>query len=167
MAKESKHVKNFRMSHIKETEEIKAFDDGYIGEMLGKGSDTQYNGSLIVTNERVVFYRKGFFGEVLETIPLKNITSIERKSSLGHRTLKIYTSHDSLSFKTFNKDGEVKLIEAIESNRGTLTLHAHNSQQEHAETPLDQLKKLGELKDSGVITEDEFSAKKTELLNRI
>jgi hypothetical protein len=32
---------------------------------------------------------------------------------------------------------------------------------------LDQLKKLSELRDAGVLTEDEFQAKKTETLARI
>ena len=31
--------------------------------------------------------------------------------------------------------------------------------------PLDQLKKLGELRDSGVLTEEEFTAQKAKLLN--
>ncbi|WP_081744532.1 SHOCT domain-containing protein [Arthrobacter sp. H14] len=30
-----------------------------------------------------------------------------------------------------------------------------------------QLKQLGELRDAGVLTEDEFTAKKTELLDRL
>ncbi|MGB7788434.1 SHOCT domain-containing protein [Methanoregula sp.] len=36
-----------------------------------------------------------------------------------------------------------------------------------AESVLDQIKKLGELKTSGIITEEEFTAKKTELLKRL
>jgi len=167
MAKESKHVAKFRASHLKASEAIKAFDDGYIGEAMGSGSKRQYNGSLIVTNERVAFYRKGIFGEVLETIPLKSITSIERKSLLGHRTIGIHTSHDALVFKTFNKDGEAKLIDAIEAGRNSSSASASNDAQTKQESPLEQLKKLGELKDSGVITDEEFSIKKAELLEKI
>ncbi len=55
---------------------------------MGSGKDAQQTGALIVTNVRVAFYRKGILGEVLENIPLKAITSIERKSLLGHRTIK-------------------------------------------------------------------------------
>jgi hypothetical protein len=165
MAKESKHVAKFRAAHLKTGEAIKAFDDGYIGEAMGTGSKRQYNGSLIVTNERVAFYRKGLLGEVLETIPLKSITSIERKSLLGHRTIGIHTSHDALVFKTFNKDGETKLIDAIEDGRHSSS--ANTATQAKQESPLDQLKRLGELKEAGVITDEEFSSKKSELLEKI
>ncbi len=36
-----------------------------------------------------------------------------------------------------------------------------------SESPLDQIKKLAELRDAGIITEGEFAAKKTELLKRV
>jgi hypothetical protein len=36
-----------------------------------------------------------------------------------------------------------------------------------AESVLDQIKKLAELRDSGIITEQEFTTKKTELLKRL
>ena len=104
MSKESKHVAKFREAHLKPGEKIVAWGEGYIGEMMGSGDKTQHNGALIVTGERVVFYRKGFLGEVLETIPLPRITSIERKSMMGHRTIRMHTSHDQLEFKTFEKD---------------------------------------------------------------
>ncbi|WP_318464765.1 PH domain-containing protein [Photobacterium leiognathi] len=84
MTKESKHVTKFREKHLKPNESVIAWGDGYIGEMMGSGDKTQHNGVLIVTETLVAFYRKGFIGEVLETIPLKSITSIERKSTLGH-----------------------------------------------------------------------------------
>jgi hypothetical protein len=166
MAVESKHVKIFRKLHLKENEEIKAFDDGYIKGAMGS-SNSQYSGSLIVTNERVAFHRKGIFGDMLETIPLNSITSIERKSGPLSRTINIHTSHDALKFQTYNKDREAILINAIESGRAGPNQSVQNTQQEQPETPLDQLKKLGELKSAGIITEEEFSLKKIELLNKI
>ena len=115
--KESKHVAAFRTKHAKANEQIKAWAEGYIGKMMGKGNDTQHNGVLIVTGERVIFYRKGFFGEVIETIPLKNITSMERKSLLGHRTIRIHTSHDALEFKLFDQSAERLIVDSIEAGR--------------------------------------------------
>jgi hypothetical protein len=165
MAKESKHVKNFRSLHLKDNEELKAFDDGYLHESMG--SKSMQGGSLIVTSERVAFHRKGIFGDILETIPLKSITSIERKSGPLSITIKIHTSHDALKFQTYNKDRESILVDAIEAGRGSPVQSAQNTQKEQAETPLDQLRKLGDLKNSGIITEAEFSAKKAELLSKI
>lgn len=113
----SKHVAAFRERHAKPTEQVLAWGFGYIGRMMGKGKTAQHNGVLLVTGERVVFYRKGLFGEIIQTIPLKNVTSIERQSLLGHRTVRIHTSHDELEFKTFKSGAEKEIIDAIEAGR--------------------------------------------------
>ena len=166
VAKKSKHVSKFETNHLKGNEQIESFGDGYIGEAMGQGDKAQHNGALIVTNERVVFYRKGLFGEIIETMPLVNITSIERKSLLGHRTINIHTSHDSLSFKTFSKESETALLDAIESGRNENSQKNNFSSSEQV-SPLQKIKELGELKAAGVITEDEFTNKKNELLNKV
>lgn len=163
MAKESKHVVKFKASHLQSGESVVEWGCGYIGEMMGKGDSTQYNGALIVTGQRAVFYRKGFFGEVLETIPLKAITSIERKSFMGHRSIKLHTSHDALEFKTFDKDQEQALVSAIEAGRGSPVSAQAHAEPDAAAT----LKKLADLRDAGILSDDEFAAKKAELLARI
>lgn len=143
-----------------------AWGDGYIGEMMGKGDKTQHNGALIVTNERAIFYRKGFLGEVLETVPLMKITAIERKSMMGHRTIRMHTSHDQLEFKTFKKEKEQELVAAIEAGREQASSD-QPSQGAQQRDPMEALKKLGELKELGVITEDEFQEKKSVLLSKL
>ncbi|MCX6828192.1 MAG: PH domain-containing protein [candidate division Zixibacteria bacterium] len=165
MEEESKHVSRFREIYLKPDENIVAWGEGYIGEMMGKGDKTQHNGVLLVTDSRVVFYRKGILGEVLETIPIMKITSIERKSILGHRTIRIHTSHDDLEFKTFDKEKEQALYTALENGRERTSDHSpSDSKQTDA---FEALKKLAELKESGVITEKEFAAKKAEILSKI
>jgi hypothetical protein len=116
----SRHVAAFRARHAKPDEQVLAWGFGYIGEMMGKGKATQHNGVLLVTGERVVFYRKGIFGEIIQTIPLKLITSIERQSLLGHRTVRLHTSHDAMEFKTFKKESEKEIIDAIEAGRSVV-----------------------------------------------
>lgn len=165
MPKESKHVVKFKSSHLAAGEKVAEWGDGYIGEMMGKGAKQQHNGSLIVTDQRVAFYRKGLFGQVLESIPLKAITSIERKSFMGHRSIRLHTSHDALEFKTFEKDVEQALVTAIESGRSA----ASPAPVAAVAVPdaSDTLKKLADLRDSGVLTDEEFAAKKAEILARI
>lgn len=163
MTKELKHVTQFRASHLKKGESILVWCEGYIGEMMGKGDKTQHNGVLIITEQRVAFYRKGLLGEVLETIPLPKITSVERKSTMGHRTIRMHTSHDKLEFKFFDQAKESQLIDAIEDGREPLEPSASPSEPD----PLEALKKLGELKEMGVITKEEFESKKADLLGKI
>ncbi len=163
--KDSKHVNEFKNTHIQSGESVVSWCEGYIGEMMGKGDKTQRNGVLIVTESRVVFYRKGTFGEILETMPLSKITSIERKTTMGHKTLRLHTSHDDLEFKFFDKFQETKLIDAIEAGRESTSAQSPASGE--STSPMDALKKLAELKEIGVISEDEFTAKKAELLDKI
>lgn len=162
---EPKHIIRFREAHLKAGESIIAWGEGYIGEMMGQGDKTQHNGVLIVTGDRVVFYRKGILGEVLESIPLKKITSIERRSVLGHRTIRLHTSHDQLEFKTFHKVQEADLIQAIETGRDKGESSVVSVESLNASTEV--IRKLAELRDAGVITEVEFTAKKAELLKRL
>lgn len=166
MAKESKHVKQFQEKHLKSDELVVAFGDGYIGEMMGSGDNAQHNGSLIVTDQRVAFYRKGLLGEVIETIPLKNITSVERRSMLGFRRIEIHTSHDSLKFKTGDKAAEQALAEAIDTHR--------DAKPKSAPQPLasgksvkERLAELNDLYTDGLLSDDEFETKRSELLSSI
>lgn len=165
MGKTSRHVRAFCERHTESGETVVASAIGYIGKMMGKGKDRQYNGTLIVSDNRVAFYRQGIFGEILETMPLARITSVERKSSLGRRVIRLHTSHDALEFKTFDKNAESDLVKAIESGRA-----AYTTQQSDApsnDDPMGKLKELGELKESGVITQEDFDEKKALILSEI
>lgn len=166
----SKHVFKFQESHLQSGETVVEWCEGYTGEMMGSGDKKPHNGALVVTNVRVAFYRKGMFGEVLETIPLKSISSIERKSNLGHRTIRIHTSHDKLEFKMFDKAKEQLLISAIEQGRGatsaisSITTAVANSANQD---PIEMLKKLADLKESGILSTSEYETKKAEIISRI
>lgn len=156
----NKHLNSFNEKHLKAGEVIVAWGVGYIGEMMGKGKNRQHNGILVVTGERVAFYRKGFLGEVLESIPLHAITSIERKSMLGHQTVHLHTSHDALSFKSFIKAEEDLLVQAVEAGRNL-------SRTPQPVNHIESIRQLSELLSAGILTEEEFQAKKTDLLAKL
>lgn len=120
---------------------------------------------MIVTGARVAFYRKGFFGDVLETIPLRSLTSIERKSFMGHRVLRLHTSHDALEFEYLNKEAYEAVVAAVEAGRNAPS--GGDRKGETSASPLDKLRQLGELKVAGLITEPEYEKKKAELLEQV
>lgn len=116
------HVEYFTTTKLRDGERIVATVDGWIGSVMGKGSDTQHNGALVLTNKRVAFIRKGFFGQVYEAIPIGKITSVETKSMLGYRLTTFHTSHDQLAFKTFGSKEELhSLVAAAEDIRDGVT----------------------------------------------
>lgn len=164
---ETKHVAAFRQSNLKNGETIEFFMEGWIGEMMGKKDKAQHNGTFILTNERAIFYRKGIFGEVLETMPLSKITSVETRSMMGHRVLRLHTSHDELAFKTFETkelfDQVYARLEDIRHGPDTKTAPAAAP----PDGPLEQIKKLSELRDVGILSDEEFASKKADLLSRL
>lgn len=162
---ETKHTRYFRAHKCKPSETIHGSLDGWIGEMMGTGKNTQHNGALILTSERVAFVRKGFMGEVFQTIPIEKVTSIEARSFMGYRVITFHTSHDELSFKTFALADEFNALhEHVEKLRTELKVDKSAPDQE---TPLDQLKKLAALRDAGIVSEEEFASTKAELLRKI
>jgi PH (Pleckstrin Homology) domain-containing protein len=98
----SEHIDRFKILHLKQNEKIELFVNGYIGNALGTGDDIHYDGSLIITDNRVAFFHKGEYGDVFKTVPLDGITDIRRKAFLGHRTIHISTANNALIFKTFS-----------------------------------------------------------------
>lgn len=167
---ETKHVTAFKQLHLKKGETVQLFLEGWIGEVMGKGDKTQHNGMFILTDHRACFYRKGIFGEVFETMPISKITSVETRSFMGHRILTLHTSHDELKFKTFEEkqafDAVHARIEELRDQDGKPAASAA-SQTPASESTIDQLKKLGELRDAGILTDEEFTSKKAELLARL
>ena len=158
---DTKHLTSFRNSKLKVGEQILGHLDGWIGDPMGKGDKKQHNGQLIVTNERACFYRKGILGEVFETIPLSKITSAETLSRMGYRVLRLHTSHDELAFKTFEAQTLFdEIYEKVESSR-------HPAPWIASESIPDQIRKLSELYEAGIVTETEFSTKKSELPQRM
>jgi hypothetical protein len=141
--------------------------EGWIGEKMGHGERIRHNGQFILTNERVCFYRKDPFEEILETIPLSKISSVETLSLMGYRVLRLHTAHDDLDFKTLEpKELFDEVLAQLERLRNERTDHSVASTTA-ADSITDQIKKLGELRDGGLLTEDEFKTKKAELLARL
>jgi hypothetical protein len=167
MSKESKHVAVFRERHQKAGETVVGWVEGYIGKMMGGGDDRQHNGALIITDQRVAFYRKGLLGEVFQAIPLSKITSVEQKSTMGHVNLTVHTSHDDLSFKTFQKAELEAAVEAIERGRDGAGASTGRAPAPAAADPAVALQKLKELHASGLVSDEEFESKKQEILARL
>lgn len=167
--KDNKHITAFRATKLKPDENVEFHLEGWIGDMMGKGKDAQRNGQFVLTDQRVCFYRKGMLGEVFDTIPLAKITSVETLSRMGYRLMRLHTSHDELAFKTFEAkelfDQVHDRLEAVRhgETNGSTPSAAHPPTNDIT----DQLKKLAELRDAGILTEAEFSAKKAELLARL
>jgi hypothetical protein len=164
---DKKHIGTFRQDKLMPEETVEAQLDGWLDKPSGQGGVIKHNGQFVLTNKRACFYSKAPFEEIFETIPLSKITSIETSSLMGYRVLRLHTAHDDLEFKTLEPkvlfDKLLAHLERLrnEPTRGSVDLTVS------AESITDQIKKLGELRDAGFLTNDEFNAKKAELLARL
>ena len=167
----SKHLRAFEKSKLAPDEKVLATLDGYIGKLMGSGEDTQHNGIFIITNKRVSFYRKGLFSEIYKGIQISNIYSLEQKVVLGHQTLAIYTSGEDIVFKSMEKKKLfVRAFDVIEDLRAQLNIKPVQTITQSttpSDSPLAKIEKLGELKEKGFITEDEFQEQKRRLLDSL
>ncbi len=131
------------------------------------GSETVRNGIFVATDRRLLFYAKKFTGFDLEVFPYENISSIEMgKNLMGHH-ISLFASGNKVEMKWINK-GEVQLFLNTVKSRIS-DVHGAREPASSRETvdPIEQLRKLGELQEAGVITQVEFETKKKEMLERI
>ncbi len=142
MVKESKRVVNFKTRHAQPNEEIVATAEGCIGKAMESDKDSQQNGAMIITSTRAVLYCEGRRGEILETMPLKGVTSVERKSLLGHRVIRLHGSHDYPEFKTFDRDGEAALTKVINAGRQAAGAPRDIATSPEATNPVERFKPL-------------------------
>lgn len=127
------------------------------------GNDSIRNGIFIATNQRLLFYAKKLTGYEFEAFPYANISSMEMgKNFMGYH-ISFFASGNSTKMKWISA-GDVRAfvdtvkaqIEAVKSSRV--------SSHEQSTDPLDHLERLGKLHAAGVLTDEEFSAKKAEIL---
>ena len=150
------------------------FDDGEcalqtvrgVYETTIMGSDSVRNGIFIATDQRLLFYAKKLTGYDIEVFPYANISSIEMgKNLLGHH-ISIFASGNSVKMKWIS-DGDVRaFVDAVKTQMVAGKSSAPSSPEQPTD-PVDQLERLGKLHAAGVLTDDEFSAKKAEILARL
>lgn len=167
------HLPAFRERHLRSDEHLLGALSGYRGNMFGSGKDAQKNGVLLVTSQRVVFYRKGILGEVLESLPLEKVTSIETSAVMGARRLVIHTSHDSLSFGSMEPKPAFDAIRDMLERKRTPDIAGSSPAQGSViaatggPSIAEQLRALTDLHRDHVISDAEFREKREALISRL
>lgn len=160
MASLEKNIKELQ-SHLDDGEIIEASIYGaYETKIIGSG--TINNGILAATNKKVVFFGKKMFGFDLEVFPYSNISSVEySKDMMGHKVT-LFASGNKASMKWINKGEVQRFVEIVKSRIGKKeTTQGTVSSDDDIYT---QIEKLSDLKNKGIISEQEFETKKKQLL---
>ncbi len=139
-----------------------------------------YPGMLKEMKGAITIKKEGFFFEVFNNIytimiPVTQILSVDTQGSgKTARLLITYTEHGLISTISFETKDAQMIENAIAK---IIQLYAREYEESHpagnqemysggVDIP-DQIKKLSELRDQGILTEEEFQQKKTELLAKL
>lgn len=163
MAAENKHLDKFMKTQLLEGEALIAFTRAF-------RKDTAFEGVAILTDKRLCFFRAGALSDKFEPYPLSRISAVEAKKGMLLFDMKVFTSGDSVSLTLVDgpeKGAEfVRMVQQALIGGGSASAPAPAGGAP-ADDPIAQLEKLGALRAAGVVTEEEFAAKKAELLARI
>lgn len=119
--------------------------------------------ALVFTNQRLIYAQKGIFGSGhIETLNYEDITDTQLTNNFGKGWIFLRSKTLPMNFK-FSKDTAnilyPKILQIIESFK-----KAVRNQGGSSSSSIDEIKKLKELLDIEAITQEEFDAKKKQLL---
>jgi Bacterial PH domain/Short C-terminal domain len=140
-------------------------------ESIIRGFYANGTGILIATNKRLVFVDKGITSLRVEDFPYDKITSIQYHLGIAGGTLTIFASGNKADIQHVPKDQCKAFGDFVRARTTGVTQH-QSATPPASDVPasplvgdmLDQLERLGRLKEQGVLTEDEFQAQKAKIL---
>lgn len=142
---------------------------GALSAEIGSVSDS-LAGVIVVTNERILFVHKMLSNYVSKDIYISDIRSIDVKASLTYEVLRIVGTSDMIV--TFAKRNIIAALRnainqeiAIKSTAISPSFLQTTDDAALQKSYIEQLQALKQLYDSGVITAEEFAAKKAQILN--
>ncbi len=129
------------------------------------GKKDKRPGVFAITNKRLIFLYKVLFSESMEVIALNDIKTFNCSGdSITGSYLEIGTTSKSYNFLiSYKKDIREELLNLINSvieNYNNSKNVSNNSNMDY----IKQIEKLFELKEKGIITEEEFNKKRSQLL---
>lgn len=123
------------------------------------------NYAYAITSKRIIMAQKKLIGEALQTVALDHVNDITFKSGLAFGIVTIDTMKEKFNVaidKTQAKNVSDKLhtlLIELKNQSSPVSTPANSSSNDY-----DQLIKLKQLLDAGILTQEEFDAKKKQIL---
>ena len=143
----------------------------FSGELKESGFSIKDKSPVIfmITNKRLLIYFKVLFEEKLEQVPISEIQTFDfKRNSMTTSVFRITSLTKTVDIDLTCQAKEVEYLNgvlemAINKNKVGSTEVIDRGSEDTIET----IKKLAELKGNGILTEEEFQQKKTEILSNI
>lgn len=165
-----KQIKNLNTgSKLLGMKEIKALPDILWEdeklEKLVQGFYENGNGILIATDKRLVFVDKGMiYGIRVEDFPYNKISSIQYQTGILGGKITIFASGNKAEIKRVAKAQAKNFGDYVRARISKIQNNLNNTNQHTEDDMTIQLEKLATLKQKGILTEEEFNAKKKLIL---
>jgi hypothetical protein len=155
------------VAHLWEGEQVDRMTTGWYGGATG---------ILVLTDRRLLFVKEGAFSKKLEDFPLDKISSVQWRTGLVTGTVTIFASGNKAEIGNVSKGDGKDITDHVRHRISApkpqvAASPAVDGAPQQSPPPSidipDQIRKLGELRELGMLTADEFEAKKAELLARM
>lgn len=149
------------LDHLWEGETVYRMTTGFYGNGTGL---------LVLTDRRLLFVKDGVMSKTTEDFPLSKVSSIQWLSGMAMGNIVVFASGNKAEVKNVQKDDGKEIVDRIRARLapGETSVAPTAPAAEPAGPDLiDQIKRLGALHSAGVLSDEEFSSKKAELLARM
>jgi PH (Pleckstrin Homology) domain-containing protein/putative oligomerization/nucleic acid binding protein len=143
------------------------------GEILSNVAQGRYEGKqglVAVTDQRVLFVEEGVMRSRLEDFPYGRISTIQHEKSMMWGKVTIFASGNKAIIDNIAPKDQASVI--ADFARARIGEASAPSTQPVptapvADDPMEKLRKLGELREAGVLTDEEFATQKAKILDSL
>lgn len=143
----------------------------FSGELKESGFSIKDKSPVIfmITNKRLLIYFKVLFEEKLEQVPISEIRTFDfKRNSMTTSVFRITSLTKTVDIDLTCQAKEVEYLnDVLEMAINKSKVGSTETIDRGSEDTIETIKKLAELKENGILTEEEFQQKKTELLSNI
>jgi hypothetical protein len=147
--------------HLWPDEQVKEMTAG----MYGGGK-----GLVVLTDRRLMFIKEGVMRRTSEDFPLDKMSSAQWSSGLATGKMTIFASGNKAEIGGVNKADGKRIVDNLRARLSaapTPMAPASTADGGGTPDPTDQIRKLAELRDAGILSNEEFETKKAEILGRM
>jgi Bacterial PH domain/Short C-terminal domain len=167
----AKHKMHTKLGSGREIKKLISYlwDDETV-DLMASGTYGAGTGLLVLTDRRLLFLKEGVFSKTTEDFPMEKISSVQWSSGVLLGALTVFASGNKAEIKSVNKDDGKHIADTIRERLSSKAAYRPAQEETgaaHQPDVYEQLAKLGQLRDAGVLTPEEFDAKKAELLSRM